>query len=186
MCFGWVRTCTPGLVSMPTIHRQLGHSLSFSFLEHFAYWILLIAQKWHVPSSLLKEKLTAKIGNSKNEQKNLHSFSLQPAQDPCAYSFSPLFTHIFWKHASCSQKATQIKKHTHIGQHPSILLQDESWHSKQCYFFSKWYFVFKWHTQTIIWIDIHKNQLNTDMLNVKCYDEWKALLYILYIHMRLP
>ena len=27
MCFGWVSTSTPGLVSMPTIHRQLGHSL---------------------------------------------------------------------------------------------------------------------------------------------------------------
>ena len=26
MCFGWFSMCTPGLVSMPTIHRQLGHS----------------------------------------------------------------------------------------------------------------------------------------------------------------
>ena len=27
MCCGWVSTCIPRLVSMPTIHRQLGHSL---------------------------------------------------------------------------------------------------------------------------------------------------------------
>ena len=42
--------------------------------------------------------------------------------------------------------------------------------------FSKWYFVFKWHAQTIIWIDIYKNQVNTDVLNVKHYDERKTLL----------
>ncbi len=31
-------------------------------------------------------------------------------------------------------------------------------------------------TQTIICIDIYKNQLNTDVLNVKHYDECKTLL----------
>jgi len=31
-------------------------------------------------------------------------------------------------------------------------------------------------TQTIIWIDIYKNQMNTDVLNVKHYDQWKTLL----------
>ena len=30
--------------------------------------------------------------------------------------------------------------------------------------------------KTIIWIDIYKNQVNTDVLNVKHYDEWKTLL----------
>ena len=66
------------------------------FNFHFRFWsrshidILLaagayIAQKWCVPSSLLKEKWTVKIGNSKKSRlKNLHSFSLQPAQDPFA------------------------------------------------------------------------------------------------------
>ena len=39
-----------------------------------------IAQKWHVPSSLLKEKWTVKIGNAKkNGLKNVNSFTLQPA-----------------------------------------------------------------------------------------------------------
>ncbi len=92
------------------------------------------------------------------------------------YSFSQLFTHIFWKHASYSQNSThKSKKNTHNGQNPSIFLQNETLHSKQCYFFSKWDFVFKWHTQTIICIDIYKNQLNTDVLNVKHYDECKTL-----------
>ena len=48
MCFGWVGTSIPGLVSMPTIQRQLGHSLlraqflTFTFVfgagRHFAGW----------------------------------------------------------------------------------------------------------------------------------------------------
>ena len=50
MCFSWVSMCTPGLVSMPTIHRQLGHSLlrvqllTFTFVfgaaRVFTFWRL--------------------------------------------------------------------------------------------------------------------------------------------------
>ena len=90
--------------------------------------------------------------------------------------FSIVYTHFLKACLIFSELYTQMQKNTHNGQNPSILLQNETLHSKQCYFFSKWYFVFKWHTQTIIWIDIYKNQLNTDVLNVKHYDEWKTLL----------
>ena len=73
MCFGWVCTCIPGLVSMPTIHRQLGHSLlrgnflTFTFVsEVVRYWHFAgcrsLGRKWRLPSSLLKEKWTVKIG----------------------------------------------------------------------------------------------------------------------------
>jgi len=34
---------------------------------------------------------------------------------------------------------TNQKTHTHNWQNPSILLQNETLHSKQCYLFSKWY-----------------------------------------------
>ena len=37
VCFGWVSTCTLGLVSMPTIHRNLGHSLLRAQLLTFTY-----------------------------------------------------------------------------------------------------------------------------------------------------
>ncbi len=90
--------------------------------------------------------------------------------------FSIVYTHFLKACLIFSELYTQIQKNTHNGQNPSILLQNETLHSKQCYFFSKWDFVFKWHTQTIICIDIYKNQLNTDVLNVKHYDECKTLL----------
>ena len=67
--------------------------------------------------------------------------------------FSIVYTHFLKACLMLSELYTQIKKHTHNGQNPSILLQNETLHSKQCYFFSKVYFVFKWKTQTIIWID---------------------------------
>ena len=86
ICFGWVSTCIPVPVSMPTIHRQLGHSLLqvqfLSFTFHFRFWssshiyILPAAGA----SSLLKEKWSVKICNlRKNVLKHLHLFSLQPA-----------------------------------------------------------------------------------------------------------
>ena len=80
LCFGWVGMCIPGPVSMPTIHRQLGHSLlraqlSLVFWSSSHIYILLAVGA----SSLLKEKRTVKTGHSrKNVLKHLHSFSLQP------------------------------------------------------------------------------------------------------------
>ena len=51
---------------------------------HIFTFCCLYKLKCRVPSSLLKEKWTVKIGNSKkNGLKNVHSFSLQPAEDPC-------------------------------------------------------------------------------------------------------
>ncbi len=87
----------------------------------------------------------------------------------CLHRFSESMPHIL-------RTLHTNPKNIHNGQNPSFLLQNETSHSKQCYFFSKWDFVFKWHTQTIICIDIYKNQLNTDVLNVKHYDECKTLL----------
>ena len=81
MCFGWVSMSIPGLVSMPTIHRQLGHSLlpvqflTFTFV--FGALCILPTVGWRVPSSLLQEKWTVKISNSKKNGR-------QPAQDSCA------------------------------------------------------------------------------------------------------
>ncbi len=57
----------------------------------------------------------------------------------CLHTFSESMPHIL------RTLYTQIQKNTHNGQNPSILLQNETLHSKQCYFFSKWDFVFKWH-----------------------------------------
>ena len=37
MCFGWVGMCIPGLVSMPAIHRQLGHSLLLAQFLTFVF-----------------------------------------------------------------------------------------------------------------------------------------------------
>ena len=86
---------------------------------------------------------------------------------PVIQFFLIVYTHFLKACLILSELYTQIKKHTHNGQNPSILLQNETLHSKQCYFSSKWYFVFKWQTQTIIWIDIYKNQLNSDVLNLQ-------------------
>lgn len=94
------------------------------------------------------------------------------------YSFSQLFTHIFWKHTSYSQNSTHKSKNTHTQK--AKLLQSETLRSELCNVFSKWYFVFKWHTQTIIWKYISKNQLNTDVLNGKHYYEWKTLVWMSY------
>ena len=69
MCFGWVSTCIPGLVFMPTIHRQLGHSLLWARILIFTFVFgavcILRPVGWRVPSSLLKEKWTVNIGNSR-------------------------------------------------------------------------------------------------------------------------
>ena len=71
------------------------------------------------------------------------------------YSFSQLLKHIFWKHASFSQNSKhKSQNHSHKMQNPLYLLQKATLLSKQCYVASKGYFVFKWQTQTIIWVDI--------------------------------
>lgn len=74
-----------------------------------------------------------------------------------------------------SELYPQIKEdtHTHHWQNPSLLLQNETFISKCC-------FVFKRHTRAVISIDIYKNQLNTDVLSVKHWDEWKNI--IMHIH----
>ena len=90
------------------------------------------------------------------------------------YSFSQLLTHIFWKHASFSQNSKhKSQNHSHKMQNPLYLLQNATLLSKQCYVTSKGYFVFKWQTQTIIWVDISKHRLTTDVLNGKHYYEWE-------------
>ena len=40
--------------------------------------------------------------------------------------FSIVYTHFLKAYLVLSERDTQIKKHTHIGQHPSIVLQNES------------------------------------------------------------
>ena len=80
----------------------------------------------------------------------------------------------FWKHASFSRNSKhKSQNHSHKMQNPLYLLQNATLLSKQCYVTSKGYFVFKWQTQTIIWVDISKHRLNTDMLNGKPYYEWE-------------
>ena len=76
-------------------NTQTGGSLTAAsaiFNFHFCFWSssysdmlpVVGAGKCCVPSSLLKEKWTVKIGNlKKNGLTNLHSFALQPAEDPC-------------------------------------------------------------------------------------------------------
>jgi len=64
----------------------------------------------------------------------------------CLHTFSESMPHTL---RTLHTKHTHT--HTHNGKNPSIFLQNETLHSKQRYFFSEWYFVFKWHTQTIIW-----------------------------------
>ncbi len=92
----------------------------------------------------------------------------------CLHTFSESMPHILRTLHTNPKKHTQWAKPLNS---PEIsFFQNETLHSKQCYFFSKWDFVFKWHTQTIICIDIYKNQLNTDVLNVKHYDGCKTLL----------
>ena len=87
--------------------------------------------------------------------------------------FSIAYTH-FWKHTSFSQNSKhKSRNHTHKMQNPTLLLQNATLPSKQCYVSSKWYFVFKWHTQTIIWVDTSKHLLNTDVLKGKHYYEWE-------------
>ncbi len=160
------------------------HPFSYLHSEYtfsFLWWMCILSsfdfRTWYIRADrtslckLIKKRFILFL--------RLGYFILRPERNACygCYSFSQLFTHIFWKHASYSQNSThKSKKNTHNGQNPSILLQNETLHSKQCYFFSKWDFVFKWHTQTIICVDIYKNQLNTDVLNVKHYDECKTLL----------
>ena len=71
------------------------------------------------------------------------------------YRFFRLLTHIFWKHASFSQNSKHKSlNHSHKMQNPLYLLQNATLFSKQWYVTSKGYFVFKWQTQTIIWVDI--------------------------------
>lgn len=57
------------------------------------------------------------------------------------YIFPIVYTHLLKACLILSELYTQIKKHTHNVQNSSILLQNETLHSKQC----KWNFVFKWH-----------------------------------------
>ena len=71
------------------------------------------------------------------------------------YSFSRLLTHIFWKHASFSPNSKhKSQNHSHKMQNPLYLLQNATLFSKQWYVTSKGYFVFKWQTQLIIWVDV--------------------------------
>ncbi len=53
----------------------------------------------------------------------------------CLHTFSESVPHIL--------RTLHTIQKTHNGQNPSILLQNETLQSKQCYFFSKWDFVFK-------------------------------------------
>jgi len=104
MCFGWVNTYTYRDLSpcqRYTDSLLMGHAASafLSFTFEAVRMVTLpesreeprlrtkkkVARKWRVPNHLPKERWTVKIANSKkNGLKNLHSFSLQPAQDPCA------------------------------------------------------------------------------------------------------
>ena len=98
MCFGWVGTCIPGRVSVPTIHRQrvAGPLTAASAIFNFHFCFFEQFACWHFDGcgsqdcmKMLCSKFTAKrkvdSGNSKkNGLKNMHSFSLQPAQDPRA------------------------------------------------------------------------------------------------------
>ena len=54
MCFGWVSSSLLGLVSMPTIHRQLGHSLVqfFTFAFIFGAVCILTFCRLQEPRSL--------------------------------------------------------------------------------------------------------------------------------------
>ena len=45
------------------------------------------------------------------------------------------YTHFLKACLTLSELYTQMKKHTHNGQNPSLHLQNETLHSKQCFFF---------------------------------------------------
>ena len=89
LCFGWVSTCTPGFVFMPTIHRQLGHSplwaqLSLLFSEQFAYWHFACGKRLKI--ACFQVNCFNKVGSENWQLReigtyNLHSFSLQPGQN---------------------------------------------------------------------------------------------------------
>ena len=85
----------------------------------------------------------------------------------CLHTFFESMPH-FLKTLNTNPKTT-----SHKMQNPLYLLQNATLLSKQCYVTSKGYFVFKWQTQTIIWVDISKHRLNTDVLNGKHYYEWE-------------
>ncbi len=87
----------------------------------------------------------------------------------CLHTFSESMPHIL------RTLHTNPKKNT-LGKTSQFSCKMKLYIQNNVFFFSKLYFVFKWHTQTIICIDIYKNQLNTDVLNVKHYDECKTLL----------
>ena len=98
---------------------------------------------------------------------NLLSFHLTVFLNCCLHTF-------FWKHASFSRNSKhKSQNHSHKMQNPLYLLQNATLLPKQCYVTSKGYFVFKRQTQTIIWVDISKHRLNTDVLNGKHYYEWE-------------
>ena len=94
MCFSWVSTCILGLVSMPMIHRQLGHSLlqaqfcflSLSFLKQFAYSHFAGCRSLDC-TTILCSKFTAK---RKEDSENRHF--KEELTEKCAFILPPTST----------------------------------------------------------------------------------------------